>query len=101
MLVVVIDSLIIVMRMQCKMRKTQMQMSMTLIHPYHDEYFCESDYEAKDDDAMFDKNVDAGVEFSGLEDHSLPHDYEYAVEGLINGDGDSDVVSYDELRSQL
>ncbi|KAI8530955.1 hypothetical protein RHMOL_Rhmol11G0100200 [Rhododendron molle] len=66
-----------------------------------DEDFCESDYEVEDDDAMFDKNVDAGVEFSGLEDHSLPHDYEYAkaVEGLTNVDGDSDVVSCDELRS--
>ncbi|KAI8569385.1 hypothetical protein RHMOL_Rhmol02G0274700 [Rhododendron molle] len=50
---------------------------------------------------MFDKNVDAGVEFSGLEDHSWPHDYEYvaAVEGLTNVDRDSDVVSCDELRS--
>ncbi|KAF7143704.1 hypothetical protein RHSIM_Rhsim05G0107100 [Rhododendron simsii] len=66
-----------------------------------DSDFCESDNEVEDDDAMFDKNVDAEVEFSGLEDHSLPHDYEYAaaVEGLTNVDGDSDVVSCDELRS--
>lgn len=66
-----------------------------------DEEFYESDYEVEDDDALFEKNVDGQIEFQGLQNIKVPYDEEYvaSVADLADVDGDSDVVSKDELRS--
>ncbi|KAI8546654.1 hypothetical protein RHMOL_Rhmol07G0136600 [Rhododendron molle] len=58
----------------------------------------ESDFD-NDDDAMFDCNVDNDVEFIGLGKSEVTYDDTPVVDNLVNIDGDEDVVSNDELRS--
>ncbi|KAF7139509.1 hypothetical protein RHSIM_Rhsim07G0151200 [Rhododendron simsii] len=58
----------------------------------------DSDFD-NDDDAMFDCNVDNDVEFIGLGRSEVTYDDAPVVDNLVTIDGDEDVVSDDELRS--
>ncbi|KAF7133068.1 hypothetical protein RHSIM_Rhsim09G0050000 [Rhododendron simsii] len=58
----------------------------------------DSDFD-NDDDAMFDCNVDNDVEFIDLGRSEVTYDDAPVVDNLVNIDGDEDVVSDDELRS--
>ncbi|KAG5531079.1 hypothetical protein RHGRI_025890 [Rhododendron griersonianum] len=58
----------------------------------------DSDFD-NDDDAMFDCNVDNDVEFIGLGRSEVTYDDAPVVDNLVNIDGDEDVVSDDELKS--
>lgn len=66
-----------------------------------DEEFYESDNGVDDNDTTFEENVDKNIEFDGLGGSMAPFGQEYAslVDGPANLDGDSDGISFDNLRS--